>query len=145
MAGADEAKKWNIIYPQYVNANLTTNRGRRLGKSRCVSDPTTEEIYNVLSANQNFQAELNVQKCYTRELDKESAKNRGCVKYVCSDASLKNKRQVLAYVAQMIPKLKSRQNPKPSEQKASSSGASVSNLLSSQSGGGGGKKKNRRR
>nr|XP_027194178.1 signal recognition particle 19 kDa protein-like [Dermatophagoides pteronyssinus] len=128
----NETKKWHTIYPQYINSNLTVDRGRRLGRSKCIADPLAEEIFNVLAANsQQFQVQLNMYKCYCREMDKENIRLRGYVKYrIINDndqQQFKNKRQVLKYVASMIPKLKSRQNPQKSQQQQQQS-----------SGGGGG-------
>lgn len=155
----DQTKRWQIIYPQYLNSNLTKERGRRLGKSQCVADPLAEEIYNVLAAQpQQFQVEINMHKCYCREIDKENIRYRGYVRYCNLDNKQhKNKRQVLQYIAMMIPKLKSRQNPRPTagvnvndnsctQKPVTTSGTNVQTGTGSiTSGGGAGKKKNRRK
>lgn len=154
-AKMDQTNRWQIIYPQYLNSNLTKDRGRRLGKSQCVADPLTEEIYNVLAAQpQQFQVEINMHKCYCREIDKENVRYRGYVRYCNLDnKQYKNKRQVLQYVATMIPKLKSRQNPRPNAGNVSDNSCALkpmtttgNNVQTGSAGGGAaGKKKNRRK
>lgn len=161
----NETKQWHTIYPQYINSNLTVDRGRRIGRSKCIADPMAEEIFNVLAANpQQFQVQLNMYKCYCRELDKENIRLRGYVKYRIinneQQQQFKNKRQVLQYVASMIPKLKSRQNPQKSQQQQTSGSGGGGGQQSEQTiktqqpsqrqqqpqpQGGGGKKKNRRK
>jgi len=95
------------------------------------------------------------EKCYCREVEKENPANRGYIKYKLKDESFKNRRDVLVFVAQLIPKLKTRQNPgKPAPAEAakpSTSSAAPSQPTSQPSGGSGGggggnknKKKGRR-
>lgn len=153
--------KWRTIYPQYINSNLTIQRGRRLPKDKCVKDPNWLEIRDVLAANPKIQVQENPRKIYNRELDKENPYNQGYIKYICNDPELATKKRVLFYVASLIPKLKARMNPKgegkptplpyaanyqqavaaPVEPVASSSGQGGSGG----GGGGGNKKKNRRK
>lgn len=142
-----DSKRWRVIYPQYLNSNLTIELGRRLPKSKAVSDPKLQEIVDVLQSNPKISTEVYPHKIYCRETDKENPAFRGYVKYHCDDPSLKNKRLVLEYVAQLIPKLKCRTNPKATvESKPSGSSAPAAGATSTApSGGGGGKKKNRRR
>ena len=33
-----------VIWPQYLNKNLTLNEGRKIAKKDCVSEPTLQEI-----------------------------------------------------------------------------------------------------
>lgn len=149
--GKSDNQKWRVIYPQYINSNLTIELGRRLPKSKSIADPKLQEIFDVLQTNPKFTVEAYPQKCYCRELDKENPSYRGYVKYICEDSSFKNKRQVLEYVAELIPKLKSRTNPKVQEVKSTTgsstgtSNQSTANTSGGTGGGGGGKKKNRRR
>lgn len=149
----DEKRQWHIIYPQYINSNLTIQLGRRLAKSKCVPDPRWQEIRDVLAVNSaKFDVEAYPDKCYCREVDKENLVNRGYVKYRLKDDSIKNKAEVLTLVAQLIPKLKSRQNVKTPADSAKPSSSTAapsqpSNAPSGTSGGGGGgnkKKKGRR-
>lgn len=147
----DEKRQWHTIYPQYINSNLTIQLGRRLAKSKCVPDPRWQEIRDVLAVNSaKFDVEAFPEKCYNREVDKENLANRGYIKYRLKDDSLKNKAAVLTLVAQLIPKLKSRQNvktPADSSKPSSSTAASnqQSNAPSGGGGGGGGNKKKKGR
>ncbi|CAG2170697.1 unnamed protein product [Oppiella nova] len=118
MASDTSGEKWHIIYPQYINANTTLYMGRRLAKTDCVSDPKSTEIKDVLEAMNCFQVVCDLSKCYSREVDKELAANRGYVKYclirdkqsqeVIESNKFDDKKHVLRYVSKMIPKLKSR-------------------------------------
>ena len=150
----DEKRQWHTIYPQYINSNLTIERGRRLPKSKCVPEPLWTEIRDVLGVNSaKFDVIAFPDKCYNRELDKENAANRGYIKYRLKDQSFKNKREVLIFVTQLIPKLKARQNPKaapveaskPTPSAPSTQQPSVPSGSNSGVGGGGHKKKKGRR
>ena len=111
--------KWHIIYPQYINSNLTLYMGRRLPKDVCVSDPKCTEIKDVLESMDCFQVVYEPNKCYSREVDKEV--HRGYVKYsliqspktqdIISTNRFDHKKQVLIYLTKLIPKLKSRSKP----------------------------------
>lgn len=150
----EEKFQWRTIYPQYINSNLTLERGRRLPKSKCVPDPKWQEIRDVLAVNSaKFDVEAFPEKCYNRELDKENPGNRGYIKYRLKDSSFKNRREVLLFVTQLIPKLKSRQNVKPAAPEGAATGkAGPSSAAPAQqqqsnapSGGGGGNKKKKGR
>jgi len=43
------AKKWQTIYPAYLNSRLTADQGRRVPKAKAVENPTCEEIANILT------------------------------------------------------------------------------------------------
>ncbi|KAI2809310.1 hypothetical protein RDWZM_003365 [Blomia tropicalis] len=147
----DEKRQWRTIYPQYINSNLTIERGRRLPKSKCVPDPRINEIADVMAVNSaKFDFVLCPEKCYCREVDKENPIARGFIKYRVKNESFKNKREVLIFVAQLIPKLKSRQNPKANSVDTSKPSASATtnpttNAPSGGGGGGGGNKKKKGR
>ncbi|XP_054165594.1 signal recognition particle 19 kDa protein-like [Oppia nitens] len=112
------ANKWYIIYPQYINTNLSLYKGRRLAKTECVTDPKSTEIKDVLESLNCFQVVCDLNKVYSREVDKELIQNRGYVKYalirnkqteeVIVGNKFDDKKKVLEYVAKMIPKLKTR-------------------------------------
>ncbi len=118
----EDTSGWHTIYPQYINSNRSIYFGRRLAKSECVSDPKCQEIKDVLDSNHLFKCSMNLNKCYSRELDKESVINRGFVKYKLinqndvNSKEFENKKNVLKYVSKMIPKLKSRNKSNQNEQ-----------------------------
>lgn len=136
----EEKRQWHTIYPQYINSNLTIQLGRRLAKSKCVPDPRWQEIRDVLAVNSaKFDVEAFPDKVYNREVDKENLVNRGYIKYRLKDSSFKNKAEVLTLVAQLIPKLKTRQNVKtPADSAKPSSSTAASNQQSNAPSGGGG-------
>lgn len=101
---------WHILYPTYINANRTTTQGRRVPKSKAVSDPKWQEMKDVLEANGNFRVVGEASAIYPREVDKEPVHVRGRVKYqlINPDPKFDRKTQVLLYLAEMIPRLKTR-------------------------------------
>ncbi|KAI1294973.1 Signal recognition particle 19 kDa protein [Halotydeus destructor] len=103
-----EARVWQTIYPTYINSNRTENQGRRLPKAKCVPDPRWQEIRDVLEATKDFQILVEHSKLYPREVDKEQPTAHGRIKYQTRDPKFASKRNVLIYLGEMIPKLKSR-------------------------------------
>lgn len=108
------------IYPAYIDAKKTVQEGRKVPKEYCIENPTYQEIKDVLSsANLNLVVE---NKIYPRERSKELL-HRGRVRIqlknedgTAINPDLASKRQILKYVGQMIPQLKSRiANPKGGE------------------------------
>ncbi|XP_053209839.1 signal recognition particle 19 kDa protein-like [Panonychus citri] len=110
-------KNWLTIYPAYINCNKTRQRGRVVPKDKGVSDPRWQEIKDVLETIKGIQVKEEPNKVYPREMDKELAQFRGRVRYTLPGASggggdprFKNRDDVLTYLCEMIPKLKSRVN-----------------------------------
>lgn len=104
----EEQKSWYTIYPAYLNANRTHGEGRRISKAKCVADPRWQEIKDVLEANKEFTVTVDANKVYPRELDKELPACRGRIKYQTTNPKYKSKREVLLYLGETIPKLKTR-------------------------------------
>lgn len=75
-----------------------------------MSDPKWQEMKDVLEANGNFRVVGEATAIYPRELDKEPVHVRGRIKYqvINGDEKFCKKSQVLLYLAEMIPKLKTR-------------------------------------
>lgn len=112
-------------------------------KEFCIENPTYQEIKDVLTAaNMNIVVE---NKIYPRERSKEIL-HRGRVRVQLKhddgtpiNPDLASRKQVLKYVGQMIPQLKSRiANPRGGEPQAASSSGSQQQA-------GGNKKKNKKR
>eukprot|EP00659_Diplonema_papillatum_P019750 gene19750-30438_t len=40
-----DQKDYQIIYPQYIDSNLTISEGRRMPKDKCVANPMSMELY----------------------------------------------------------------------------------------------------
>nr|XP_044636036.1 signal recognition particle 19 kDa protein isoform X1 [Equus asinus] len=101
------------IYPAYLNNKKTIAEGRRIPISKAVENPTATEIQDVCSAvGLNVFLERN--KMYSREWNRD-AQYRGRVRVQLKqeDGSLclvqfPSRKSVMLYVAEMIPKLKTR-------------------------------------
>jgi signal recognition particle subunit SRP19 len=112
--------RYICIYPAYIDTKKTVQEGRKVPKEFCVENPTYQEIKDVLSVT-NLPT-LIENKIYPRERSKELL-NRGRIRMQIKhddgtpiNPDLASRRQVLKYVGQMIPQLKSRiANPKGGE------------------------------
>ncbi len=61
-----EWKNWRIIYPLYLNAKKTEAEGRRVGKARCVDNPTSNEIAEACK-KLNYAAQVELDKNHPRD------------------------------------------------------------------------------
>ncbi|KAL7885089.1 hypothetical protein AOLI_G00078590 [Acnodon oligacanthus] len=106
-------ERFLCIYPAYINSKKTLAEGRRIPSEKAVENPSCVEIRDVLAA-----AEMNVyveQPCmYPREWNRDAQfRGRVRVQIKQEDGSLcqekfTSKKDVMLYVAEMIPKLKTR-------------------------------------
>lgn len=103
-----EDKSWSTIWPTYINSSRTEAQGRRVPKKRGVENPRWQEIKDVLEATKDFEVKADGKKFYPRELDKELPTAQGRIKYKTTDPKYQSKKQVLLYLTEMIPKLKTR-------------------------------------
>eukprot|EP00117_Sycon_ciliatum_P015645 scpid29268/ scgid15408/ Signal recognition particle 19 kDa protein; Signal recognition particle 19 kDa protein len=112
---SDPASKdrWVCIYPAYLNSRKTVAEGRRIAKEKAVHEPTVQEIYNVCT-NKGLTCAVEETKRYTRDWTMDPAKlGRIRVQLKKSDgtpchAELQTRKQILLYLGDMIPRLKSR-------------------------------------
>jgi signal recognition particle subunit SRP19 len=101
------------IYPAYINAKKTRAQGRRVGKSKAIDNPTANEIRDILE-NAGLKVVLEPNRLYSREESREpQQRGRIRVQLKNTDESLvkeqfKTKDDLLFYLVEMIPKLKSR-------------------------------------
>ncbi|CAH1176424.1 unnamed protein product [Phaedon cochleariae] len=109
-----DRERWICIYPAYINSKKSLAEGRKICKTKCVENPTHQEIRDVLVA-----AGLKVgveNKLYSRERSKELLyRGRIRVQLKNDDGSLFNsdfstRDSIMYHLGDMIPKLKSRQN-----------------------------------
>ncbi|KAB7493901.1 UNVERIFIED_CONTAM: hypothetical protein RMT77_006366 [Armadillidium vulgare] len=112
------AERWVCIYPAYINKDKTLAEGRRIPKDKAVSSPTCKEIAEVLSTTG---LQLFVEnKIYCRELSKEP-QNWGRIKVQIKNnekiinSKFSTREDLLLFCAENIPRLKSRNNPKPNQ------------------------------
>lgn len=106
-------KHYMCIYPAYINSRKTLAEGRRIAKAKCVENPTINEIKDVCAA-----AGLKVvaeNKLYPREMFRGDVTVRGRVRVQLKNKEnevvseqFKDKHSLMLYLAEMIPKLKSR-------------------------------------
>lgn len=101
------------IYPAYLNNKKTIAEGRRIPISKAVENPTATEIQDVCSAV-GLNAFLEKNKMYSREWNRDvQYRGRVRVQLKQEDGSLclvqfPSRKSVMLYVAEMIPKLKTR-------------------------------------
>ncbi|KAF7695248.1 signal recognition particle 19 kDa protein [Silurus meridionalis] len=108
---ADETR-YLCLYPAYINSKKTLAEGRRIPVEKAVENPSCAEIKDVLTA-----AGMNVRvenKLYPREWNRD-VQFRGRVRVqikhedgrLCQE-KFTSKNDIMFYVAEMIPKLKTR-------------------------------------
>jgi len=101
------------IYPAYINAKKTRAQGRRVGKSKAIDNPAINEIRDILE-NAGLKVVVEPNRLYSREESREpQQRGRIRVQLKNEDKSLvkeqfKTKDDLLFYLVDMIPKLKSR-------------------------------------
>lgn len=101
------------IYPAYINAKKTRSEGRRVGKDKAVENPSVNEIRDILE-NAGLKTVVEANRLYCREESREPQfRGRVRVQLKNNDGSLVNEKfndkdDVLFYLVEMIPKLKSR-------------------------------------
>ncbi|CAF0760521.1 unnamed protein product [Didymodactylos carnosus] len=124
---ADPAR-FICIYPAYINAKKTRVQGRRISKSKAVDNPTLNEIRDILE-NVGMKVFVEANRLYPREENREP-QSRGRIRVQLKNIEgeilkpqFKTRDDVLYYVAEMIPKLKTRT----SQSSASGGGSSGSN------------------
>ncbi|XP_043103718.1 signal recognition particle 19 kDa protein [Puntigrus tetrazona] len=107
-----DKERFLCIYPSYINSKKTKAEGRRISAEKAVENPSCAEIRDVLSA-----AGLNVlveNKMYPREWNRDvQFRGRVRIQLKLEDGNLcqekfASRKDVMFYVAEMIPKLKSR-------------------------------------
>ena len=101
------------IYPAYINAKKTRAQGRRVGKNKAIDNPTVNEIRDILE-NAGLKVIVEPNRLYCREESREPQQSgRVRVQLKNADESLvkeqfKCKDDLLFYLVEMIPKLKTR-------------------------------------
>lgn len=101
------------LYPAYINAKKTRSEGRRVGKSKAIENPTPNEMRDVLE-NAGLKVIIEPNRLYCREESREPQhRGRLRVQVKNADGSLvnekfKDKDDLLFYLVEMIPKLKTR-------------------------------------
>ena len=101
------------IYPAYINSKKTRAQGRRVTGNKAIDNPSVNEIRDILD-NAGLKTVVEPNRLYSREESREP-QHRGRVRVQLknTDGSLlkeqfKNKDDLLFYLVEMIPKLKTR-------------------------------------
>lgn len=117
------------IYPAYINAKKTRAQGRRVGKSKAVDNPTVNEMRDILE-NAGLKVVVEANRLYSREESREPLQ-RGRVRVQLKNADdtpvkeqFKDKDDLLFYLAEMIPKLKTRAGNQQQQQSQQTGGKS---------------------
>jgi signal recognition particle subunit SRP19 len=126
------------VYPAYINGKKTRAQGRRVGKAKAIDNPTVNEIRDILE-NAGLTILVEPNRLYPREESREP-QQRGRVRVQLKNVDgtllkeqFKNKDDLLFYLVDMIPKLKTRTGNQQQQQQQQQQ--------SQQSGGGKGKKR----
>ncbi|XP_014214603.1 signal recognition particle 19 kDa protein [Copidosoma floridanum] len=128
----NEMERWICIYPVYINSKRSLAEGRKMPLSKCVENPTHQEIRDILvSARMNVGVE---NKLHPKERSKELLyRGRIRVQLKMEDGTPFNpdyptRNSLLEYIGTSIPKLKTRQGKQSGgeqqqQQQSSSSGS----------------------
>ncbi|UJR10640.1 hypothetical protein I4U23_014835 [Adineta vaga] len=115
------------IYPAYINSKKTRAQGRRVGKAKAIDNPTVNEIRDILE-NAGLTIVTEPNRLYCREESREP-QQRGRVRVQLKNADntlikdqFKTKDDVLFYLVEMIPKLKTRTGNQQQQQQQSQQG-----------------------
>ncbi|XP_062399661.1 signal recognition particle 19 kDa protein [Sardina pilchardus] len=109
----NDKERFICIYPVYINSKKTLAEGRRIPTDKAVENPSCAEIRDVLTAaGLNILVENN--KMHPREWNRD-VQFRGRVRVqikeedgsICQE-KFSSRKDVMVYVAEMIPKLKTR-------------------------------------
>lgn len=108
-----DTDRFICLYPAYINSKKTVAEGRRISIEKAVENPTVTEMYDAcVRAGLNTITERN--KMYPREMNRDGQyTGRVRVQLRKEDGSLyleqfPSRKAVMLYVAEMIPKLKTR-------------------------------------
>ncbi len=106
--------RWICVYPTYINSRKTLPEGRRIPKKKAIDNPTVNEIKDICNAA-GFQVVLEPGKFYPRDQNKDPL-FRGRVRVQLKNEDntpvkeqFPNRKSLLLYISEMIPKLKTRQ------------------------------------
>ncbi|KAL7080420.1 hypothetical protein ACQ4LE_000210 [Meloidogyne hapla] len=123
-----DQKRWITIYPGYLDAKKSTAEGRWIKKDKAVEKPTSQEIYDIIN-HLGFNCMLEKDKMYPRDGFRDTnLQGRVLVQTRNDDGTFINgefqtKRALLLHLAEMIPKLKSRQGSSGQDQQQQNAGS----------------------
>lgn len=124
-----DPNRFVCIYPAYINAKKTRAQGRRVGKAKAIDNPSVNEMRDILE-NAGLKVVIESNRLYCREESREPQyRGRVRVQLKNADGSLlkeqfKTKDDLLFYLVEMIPKLKTRSGNQQQQQNQQGGGKS---------------------
>jgi signal recognition particle subunit SRP19 len=124
-----DPSRFVCIYPAYINAKKTRAQGRRVGKTKAIDNPTVNEMNDILE-NIGLKTIVETNRLYSREESREPQyRGRLRVQLKNADGSLlkdqfKTKDDLLFYLVEMMPKLKTRSGNQQQQQQQNQQGKS---------------------
>ncbi|KAL3072827.1 hypothetical protein niasHS_017801 [Heterodera schachtii] len=128
-----DPSRWVAIYPLYIDASKSLAQGRRIPKAKAVNNPTCQEIFDVLN-HVGLRCELEQKKTHPRAQSrgaanpKQQQQEEGRIRVQLKGDDGENvgegaaqpkfmtRQQMMEYAAEMVPKLKTRQQQNQGEQ-----------------------------
>ncbi|CAK0860523.1 unnamed protein product, partial [Prorocentrum cordatum] len=121
--GGLDVKRWNTLYPNYINSKKTVQEGRRIGAAKCVEHPHAAEMAKVCEFLK-IPHVLEMDKAYPRDW-----LNRGRVKVLLktedgkfTHPEIHTKTALMCKMGELIPQL---ENRKRIQQQAAASGGAA--------------------
>ncbi|KAG0526029.1 hypothetical protein BDA96_06G110000 [Sorghum bicolor] len=118
-------KKWNVIYPVYLNSKKTVAEGRRIAAAKACPDPTCVEIADCCS-HLKIPHAIELDKAYPRDFFQVG---RVRVQLKKDDGSpvnpaIKTKKQLMIQIAELVPKHHGRTKKQEAATSSSAGGSS---------------------
>uniref|UniRef100_A0AC35G7Y7 Signal recognition particle 19 kDa protein n=1 Tax=Panagrolaimus sp. PS1159 TaxID=55785 RepID=A0AC35G7Y7_9BILA len=110
---SDEAR-WITLYPAYMNSKKKKAEGRRIAVEKAVENPTVQEMSEIVN-HLKLKAKVEKNKMYPRDSNRDPAlQGRLRVQLKNDDGTycndeFKSREALMLHIAELIPKLKSRQ------------------------------------
>jgi len=115
-----ERKDWAIVYPVYINAKKTAAEGRRIAKNKAVDNPSLNELADVCKFLK-LECQIETDKAYPRDWMQKGRLRVKLKEGKPLNPEVPNRHQLLLKMAELIPRLQSRQT-KTSQPASSPSG-----------------------
>ncbi|KAK4793242.1 hypothetical protein SAY86_023677 [Trapa natans] len=120
-------KKWNIIYPIYINSKKTIAEGRRICATKACENPTCIEIGDCCSYLK-LPFAIEIDKAYPRDF-MQIGRVRVCLKRedgTLVNPAIRSKKQLMLRVAELVPKHPGRVKKQEAAVASTTSGSSKS-------------------
>lgn len=112
----EDLKKYQIIYPCYLDKTLTVAQGRKIPKEKACDKPTAKEVFDICTYLK-LKCILESDKKYSRDFTMEGRVRVLVRKNGEPVSEFKTKRELEIKIAELIPKLQSRSQKSEPEDK----------------------------